>query len=337
MGKTPTIRSWRIFYDRLLKNDEYRSSIDPSRYGPYHTYREQFVRVDRLLKRYPRNITAIPIGTSVGGEPIWVFRVSNTEEAAEPRARFLVLSLLHAIEFVGAEANLALLQRFVANMNKNPALANREVHFLPILNPDGYLEVERELAKGRARFHRGNRRGVDLNRNFGAFFSRRYLWHRVLRKIYDPGPRPFSEPETAALRSHLLEHRFDFALSLHSFGARFLFPYGGKREKSRIDSWYRETARALIDQQPHYGYKAGQLGRAFPLFLVRGTEADYLHETFGTRTLVVEIGRNGPRVLNPRNLLAPFPLFNPKDLPHEIDNLMDPFFFFLSLNREKRG
>ncbi|MFH1680665.1 MAG: M14 family metallopeptidase, partial [Candidatus Eisenbacteria bacterium] len=272
-----------------------------------------------------------------GGEPIWAFRVSNTEEGTEPRARFLVLSLVHAIEFVGVEVNIALFQRFVANMSKNPALQGREVHFLPILNPDGYLEVERGLAEGRARFRRGNRNGVDLNRNFGAFFSKRYIWHRLLRRLYRPGPRPFSEPETAALRSHLLGHRFDFALSLHSFGGRLLYPYGGKREKTHIDAWYRETARALIDHQPHYGYKAAQLSRAVPFFLVRGAEADYLHETFGTRTLVVEIARNGLRLLNPRHLFDPFPLFNPKDPQFEIENLMDAFFFFLSLNREARG
>ncbi|MFH1679953.1 MAG: hypothetical protein ABIH26_04835, partial [Candidatus Eisenbacteria bacterium] len=69
MGKTPSFRSWRMFYDRLLKDESHRKSIDTARFGSYHTYREQFVRIDRLLKRYPRSVTPVPIGTSVGGEP----------------------------------------------------------------------------------------------------------------------------------------------------------------------------------------------------------------------------------------------------------------------------
>jgi hypothetical protein len=222
-------------------------------------------------------------------------------------------------------------------MGKNPALQNREVHFVPILNPDGYLLVEEELAKGRARFRRANRNGVDLTRNFSVFYSRRYFWHRALKRVYNPGPRPFSEPETAALRTHLLQNRFDYALSFHSFGGRFLFPYGGTRAASRLDDWYRRTARALIDNQPHYGYKAGQIARTRPFFLVRGTEADYLHETHGTRSMIVELGRGGLRVLNPRYLFDPFPLFNPRDLPFEIENLMEALFHFLSLGRNRRS
>jgi hypothetical protein len=337
MSVTPSVRSWRGFQDRLARDGKYQASLDTRRIGPYHTYREQFARVDRLLKRHPRSLSAFAIGSSVGGEPIWVVRASNAPESAEPEARFLVLALLHAIEFVGTELCVTLLERFAANMGKNPALQNREVHFVPILNPDGYLLVEEELAKGRARFRRANRNGVDLTRNFSVFYSRRYFWHRALKRVYNPGPRPFSEPETAALRTHLLQNRFDYALSFHSFGGRFLFPYGGTRAASRLDDWYRRTARALIDNQPHYGYKAGQIARTRPFFLVRGTEADYLHETHGTRSMIVELGRGGLRVLNPRYLFDPFPLFNPRDLPFEIENLMEALFHFLSLGRNRRS
>ncbi len=335
MAKAPPVRGWRSFYDRVLKDQKYQRSIDPKRYGPYRTYRDQFVRIDRLVKRYPRNIVPIPIGASVDGETIWAFRASNVKDAAEPRARTLVLSLLHSIEFIGAEANIALLERFAANMNKNPSLHDREVHFVPILNPDGYLAVEEELANGKSRFRRGNRRGVDLNRNFSVFYSRRAALARLLPKVYDPGPRPFSEPETSALRSHLLQYRFDFALSLHSFGGRLLYPYGGSRARTKDDAWFRETAKTFIECQPHHGYKAGQIGRFLSPFLIRCAEADYLYETFGTRAFILELVRGPGRLFLPGNWTNPFALFNPKDPEREIENLMDAFFFFLTLDRPK--
>ncbi|MFH1279328.1 MAG: M14 family zinc carboxypeptidase [Candidatus Eisenbacteria bacterium] len=334
MAKPPYRRSWRSFYDRLLKDEKYGTTFDTKRYGPYHTYREIFIQIDRLLKRYPRHIFPVQIGTSVGGEPIWLFQAVNVSETSAEPVRFLVTSLIHSIEFIGAETNIHLLDRFTANMKQNPLLHEREVHFVPVLNPDGYLEVERDLARGRPRLRRRNGRGVDLNRNFSAFFSRRYFWHRALRRFYYPGHRPFSEPETAALRSHLQENRFDYALSLHSFGGRFLFPYGGTRRRSRHDEWYRNLGQTLIDHQPAYGYRAKQMGRQAPFFLTRGTESDYLHETYGTRAITVEILRAGPRLVNPRHLVDPFHLFNPKEPEKEIGNLTEPLLCFLSLNRE---
>jgi hypothetical protein len=51
--------------------------------------------------------------------------------------------------------------------------------------------------------------------------------------------------------------------------------------------------------------------------------------------MIVETGRGGLRVLNPRYLFDPFALFNPRDLPFEIENLMEALFQFLSLNRDR--
>ncbi|MBN1825204.1 MAG: hypothetical protein JW958_02985 [Candidatus Eisenbacteria bacterium] len=330
MAKPTSRRNWRVFYDRLLKEGEYQISFDAEKYGAYKTYREVFIQIDRILKRYPQRLEPVSIGKSAGGEAIWAFRVDNTREETEPPVRFLITSLLHPLEFIGAEITLTLMERFAANMKLNPTLQNREVVFLPILNPDGYRRVEKDLAAGRSRFRRFNRNGVDLNRNFSAFFSRRAPIFGALRFLYNPGPRPFSEPETAAYRSLLLEHRFDFAASFHSFGGRFFWPYAAKRESCRHDSWFRDTVRAMIDLQPRCGFRAKQLGRWFPLFRARGTEMDYLYEVYGTRAITIEAFRRGPSILNPAAWRDPFTLFNPKNPEREVENLMDPLFHFLA-------
>ena len=103
MAKAPFKRSWRGFYDRLLKDEKYQKTFDTDRYGPYRSYRKIFIQIDRVLKRYPRQITPISIGTSVGGEPIWVFQVNNATDSSKKPVSFLVTSLIHSIEYIGAD------------------------------------------------------------------------------------------------------------------------------------------------------------------------------------------------------------------------------------------
>ncbi len=334
MAIRSTKPSWRGHLDKVLKDEKYATSIDRSVHGDYHTYREILTRLDRIVKRFPRDVSAFSIGTSGEGEPIWGFRVvTGTGGKTGPPPRFLVSSVIHAQEFIAAEANVTLLERFTNAMRQNRDLWNREVYFFPVLNPDGYRRVEKDLAEGRRHFARLNRNGVDLNRNFSAFFSRKYFLHRIMPSIWHPGYRPFSEPETSAYREFLLETRFDYALSLHSFGGWLFYPYGGTKKKPREDEWYKNLCREMIDRQQNYGYKAKQLGRFLPFFLARGTETDYLYEVFGTRSLLVEIGRRGLKMLHPKVLFNPFHWFNPHNPKAEIENLIESLFYFLSQPR----
>jgi len=67
---------------------------------------------------------------------------------------------------------------------------------IPIANPDGY-----------ARNSRYNANRVDLNRNFGT------NWNAA--SVEPPGPAPWSEPESRALRDLILELRPSRIVTLH--------------------------------------------------------------------------------------------------------------------------
>ena len=76
---------------------------------------------------------------------------------------------------------------------------------VPCANPDGY-----EYSRNHFAFWRKNRRrnedgsfGVDLNRNFSVGFTPN---KDTTSNVYS-GPSAFSEPETAALRDFVLEHK----------------------------------------------------------------------------------------------------------------------------------
>ena len=118
------------------------------------------------------------IGRSVLGRPIMLVRVGDP---AAPR-KVLVVGCIHGDEGAG---------RAVVNRLREEAAAPPGVELLLVrdLNPDG-----------RAHRTRQNAHGVDLNRNSSQGW--RNLGPPGSR--YYAGPRPFSEPETRAIRALIL-------------------------------------------------------------------------------------------------------------------------------------
>jgi hypothetical protein len=143
------------------------------------------------------------IGTSVGGRPIEAYRFGTG-----PVERLTV----HGIHG-GAEYNtIALADQLISDLTGHPEQVPAEVtlYIVRSLNPDG--EAREHGPGGRANDH-----GVDLNRNWGAYWKLK--WNLDGCWILTPvtgGPTPFSEPETVALRDFILEHHFSGLISYHS-------------------------------------------------------------------------------------------------------------------------
>jgi hypothetical protein len=87
------------------------------------------------------------------------------------------------------------------------------LYIVPVANPDG-LVAGTDRIKGRL-----NANQVDLNRNWD------YQWQMTATHGIWPvsaGRRPFSEPETIALRNFIIEHKLDAVVFYHSaFAAVF--------------------------------------------------------------------------------------------------------------------
>jgi hypothetical protein len=110
---------------------------------------------------------------------------------------------------------------------------NRELYFVPVVNPDGYVYNQQTNPSGGGLWRKNRRNngngtfGVDLNRNYG------YKWG------YDnsgSSPTPssetyrgtaaFSEPETQVMRDFALGRQFRLANNYHSYGNYLIFPWG---------------------------------------------------------------------------------------------------------------
>ena len=295
------------------------ADVNTRRLGDYHGYAElvqRWCELERAGARVER------IGTSAAGEPLFCVDLGPADAA---RAS-VVMAGIHPMEWIGVESGLALLERLVAA----PPPDRRIVAF-PLVNVDGYRQVERDLRAGHWRFVRTNTRGVDLNRNWRVHFRKRRRLAGVLFGWNYGGPQPTSEPEIEAVVGKLDDvaatATIDAAVSLHSFGRMILVPYGGTLARAPR---YAELARAAeaVQRRLRFRYRIGQSSRWVPGVKVCGMELDHLHDEYGAIALLIECSRGGARLRDPASWLHPFRWYNPprpRDEAGAIADALVPF------------
>lgn len=165
------------------------------------------------------NAPKIEIGKSVLGRSIYALKVGKG------RPTGLVQCAIHGREFI--TARLAIEQY-------NIGAAKGSCYFIPLVNPDGALLAEQGLSSvfnarkreellalnGSADFHlwKANANGVDLNVNFPARWGKGIKNTRTAGAENYIGKKPFSEPETLALKTFTLQVRPDYTVSYHTKG-----------------------------------------------------------------------------------------------------------------------
>jgi hypothetical protein len=243
-------------------------------------------------------------------------RPSSATSIAAPSLLFV--SLLHPMEWIGRSTHLRLLESMLA---ASPGRARPSLLSIPVANPDGAARVEEGLRASRFRWVRGNAAGVDLNRNFPIAHRRRPRWVDWW-PMWNPGPSPASEPETAAMCAWVEKERPVVAISFHSFGRWFFYPPGASRRKEESAAAH---ARCAADATATVGaatmYRSAQLGRWAFWFRAYGTEIDCFAR-HGALSFLVEVSRGGFGQWPTRRMLHPFSIFNPPDPEPEIALLL---------------
>jgi len=233
--------------------------------GGFYTFQEAVAVIDSLHDSDPYGIISAldTLAMTDHGHPIVSFRVSDNAGTDEDEPEVLYNGVHHAREPMGFMNLICYVEYLLGQYNANPEVTylvdDREMYFIPFVNPDGYAINESIYFNyGDFGYWRKNARdnnlngfiddgdGVDLNRNYG------YMWgYDDIGSSPDPGsevyrgPGPFSEMETGTIRAFTWYHEFALALNYHSSGDLMIYPWGYIDQESPDSLYYRELGENI--------------------------------------------------------------------------------------------
>lgn len=274
-------------------------------YKPFHTLDELYAHVLAYPARYPGFVEARVIGASRDGRPLYDVVVTDPG-ASGPKLRTLIDGGHHANELEGIEATLFdvdFLMENRANATVAAWLARYEMHFVPVVNPDGYVAGTR-----------GNALGVNLNRNYDIDWGDPYgasnpVMGQVANATQRPvqsqaivaencGPYAFSEPETRAMRdlmAMLAENgTLAFYYTHHTPTNGFIAPWSAGRAPFPIPAEQQAVLEAeLAWVRAHTEYKAGKaqwgnFSAGLP-YSASGSSMDWAFATHKVPAFTIEI------------------------------------------------
>ncbi len=237
--------------------------------GGFYTLEEVWQKIDEMITNYPSIISVKDsIGTSVEGRPIYAIRISDNPNINEDEPEVLYTALIHAREPESMMQMIYymfyLLENYGTDAEVTYLIDNREMYFIPVINPDGYKYNQTTNPNGGGMW-RKNRRlnsdssyGVDLNRNYG------YKWgydnygssNTPSSSLYR-GTSGFSEPETETIRQYCIAHYFKLALNYHTYSNLLITPWGYIPEETSDSIFYREIASDMTQYNNYtWGYSA---------------------------------------------------------------------------------
>jgi carboxypeptidase T len=266
-------------------------------FGDYHTYAEMVQALDDLHAAYPSITTEkFSIATTWESRTVWAIKISDNPDIDESEPEVLFDGMHHARECIGMEAILHYMTWLCENYGSDPEATflvdNREIFFVPIVNPDGYVYNETQYGWGgmwrkNRRDNPGSCEGVDPNRNYDANFGGVGSSGDYCDETYH-GPSVESEPEVAGYTSFVGDHEFVTNISFHSVASLILLPWGYTYTHTPDDALFREIGNILSESN---GYPVGQAGEL--LYLASGTTTDWLYGAHGVFSYTIEIGGTG--------------------------------------------
>jgi len=264
----------------------------------YKSYQQTCDFLQECVKKYPDIITIQSIGKTHENRDIMLATISLNVENADLKPAMLYTGTIHAREWIGNELAVSFIDYLLSNYSTNPkilkTLTKNTLYIVPCLNPDGF-----EYSRTHFSFWRKNRRdngdgtfGVDLNRNFSVGYQKS---KDTASNVYS-GPKPFSEPETKAMKNFVdSKDNITIALDYHSQGNVF-FPAHKFNHESEIDGTDLNTICANMNYEIHKvtGRKYGIHRGKPPTKLISGSGREYYYSK-GIIAVVVEVGtRNIP-------------------------------------------
>ena len=282
-----------------------------------YTWDELNTRFDELRETYANILSEkVTLGQSIEGRDIWAFKLSDNPNVDENEPELLFTGLTHAREPLSMMNLIYFVQKLCEGYNINEEMTylvnNRELWFVPVVNPDGYVFNESYQPNGGG-MHRKNRldtdcgdnteRGVDLNRNYG------YGWG-ANNTGSSPNPcsdtyrgtSAFSEPETQIIKDFIENHPFMNILHYHSYGNYYIHPFGlGNLPEEPDLTTFREIGKQMARENSFViGTGLETVG-----YTVNGDAVDWTYGNQGLVTYTPEVGTSNDSFWPSENRVIP--------------------------------
>ncbi len=286
--------------------------------GGFYTNTEVIAQLDEMVANYPSLITAKQsIGTTIEGRDIWMVKISDNPNVDETEEEVLYTGLMHAREPQSMTTGIYFMFYLLENYGSDPTVTflvdNRELYFIPVINPDGYVYNQTTNPNGggmwrkNRRVNTGGSFGVDINRNFS------YQWgFNNNGSSPNPGSSTYrgtsaaSEPETQAVQNFAISRDLTMAFNYHSYANSYNFPWGYKPNFFTPDQAQFVAYSQDMSQFNNYRYGTpwSNLG-----YVTNGYSNDWF---YGEQTLkdkvfswTVEVGKNSDGFWPNQNRIIP--------------------------------
>jgi hypothetical protein len=235
----------------------------------YHSYDEIISVIDSLSANYPEICKKYSYGTSVEGRELAALKISDNVNADETEPEIMFDGGIHGDEIGGAE-NLVRFAEFLCDSyGGNPDITglinDREIWLYIMVNPDGRVNMTRY-----------NSYGVDLNRDYG------YMWAGD-----GASPGYYSQVETRAVRTCLLDNQFVIYTSYHS-GTEFLaYPWSFRPDPTPDQLHIHQLAGVYASSSGYADlpYEQGYTG----MYPINGSSKDAGYASMGAISWTMEI------------------------------------------------
>jgi carboxypeptidase T len=233
----------------------------------------------------------VDVGTSTEGRQLWALKMGKGADH-----KVLFTGCHHSREWISVEVPFLVAKFLIDNYSESPSdekgkrikhlLDNREIWFVPLVNPDGHnhsVLIQRTWRPNRKEYvfdhdevitaprlgggsrsikvKAGSYRGVDLNRNYPSA-----NWGQETEATSrDPadskygiwaGPSAGSEIETQAIVALLAAQKFRSSITYHNFSQLLLFP--GAAKSDAFTQFVGKGMSKLIDANGNkYKYESG--------------------------------------------------------------------------------
>lgn len=209
----------------------------PAKDAAYHNYAELTEKLNTLAQNNPDIVRMSSVVKTQEGHDMWAVRITSDFNNASTKPATIFMGGHHAREHLSTEMALMLAQYLVdqyraGNQRIVSFVNSRDIHIIPMVNPDG---MEYDIKDGKYKMWRKNRTpnangtyGVDLNRNYGFQWGTGGSSSDPGNDTYK-GTKPFSEIETTAVKNYIEAHtNITVLLTIHTFSKLILYPWGHK-------------------------------------------------------------------------------------------------------------